>query len=99
MKKTLHILSYGIATMGLAFAAIFQIGVFDNYLLDNGVKIVNNELNYDSWQYWTYKHKIIISVIIILFSLGQYFIVKKKTDCKSDSDYDPDLDYDKDSDN
>ena len=56
MKKALHILSYGIATIGLAFAAIFQIGVFDNYLLDNGIKLVNNELNYDSWQYWTYKH-------------------------------------------
>lgn len=94
MKKALRILSYGIATVGLAFAAIFQIGIFDNYLLDNGVKIVNNELNYDSWQYWTYKHKIIISIIIILLSLGQYFIIKKKTDYTSDTD-----DDDKDSDN
>lgn len=93
MKKALHILSYGIATIGLAFAAIFQIGVFDNYLLDNGVKLVNNELNYDSWQYWTYKHKIIISIVIILFSLGQYFIIKKKTN------YNSDIDDDKDSDN
>lgn len=94
MKKALRILSYGVATVGLAFAAIFQIGIFDNYLLDNGVKIVNNELNYDSWQYWTYKHKIIISIIIILLSLGQYFIIKKKTDYTSDTD-----DDDKDSDN
>lgn len=94
MKKALHILSYGIATIGLAFAAVFQIGVFDNYLLDSGVKIVNNELNYDSWQYWTYKHKIIISIVIILLSLGQYFIIKKKTDYTSDTD-----DDDKDSDN
>lgn len=94
MKKALRILSYGIATIGLAFAAIFQIGIFDNYLLDNGVKIVNNELNYDSWQYWTYKHKIIISIVIILLSLGQYFIIKKKTDYTSDID-----DDDKDSDN
>lgn len=94
MKKALRILSYGIATIGLAFAAIFQIGIFDNYLLDNGVKIVNNELNYDSWQYWTYKHKIIISIVIILLSLGQYFIIKKKTDYTSDIDND-----DKDSDN
>lgn len=94
MKKALCILSYGIATIGLAFAAIFQIGIFDNYLLDNGVKIVNNELNYDSWQYWTYKHKIIISIVIILLSLGQYFIIKKKTDYTSDTD-----DDDKDSDN
>ena len=93
MKKALHILSYGIATIGLAFAAIFQIGVFDNYLLDNGVKLVNNELNYDSWQYWTYKHKIIISIVIILFSLGQYFIIKKKTN------YNSDIDDGKDSDN
>lgn len=93
MKKALRILSYGVATVGLAFAAIFQIGIFDNYLLDNGVKIVNNELNYDSWQYWTYKHKIIISIIIILLSLGQYFIIKKKTD------YTSDIDDDKDSDN
>ena len=99
MKKVLHILSYGIATIGLAFAAIFQIGVFDNYLLDNGVKLVNNELNYDSWQYWTYKHKIIISIVIILFSLGQYFIIKKKTDYTSDIDIDIDIDDDKDSDN
>lgn len=94
MKKALCILSYGIATIGLAFAAIFQIGVFDNYLLDNGVKIVNNELNYDSWQYWTYKHKIIISIVVILLSLGQYLIIKKKTDYASDID-----DDDKDSDN
>lgn len=94
MKKALRILSYGIATIGLAFAAIFQIGIFDNYLLDNGVKIVNNELNYDSWQYWTYKHKIIISIIVILLSLGQYFVIKKKTDYTSDID-----DDDKDSDN
>lgn len=93
MKKALRIISYGIATIGLAFAAVFQIGVFDNYLLDNGVKIVNNELNYDSWQYWTYKHKIIISIVIILFSLGQYFVIKKKTD------YTSDIDDDKDSDN
>lgn len=92
MKKTLRILSYGIATIGLAFAAVFQIGVFDNYLLDNGVKIVNNELNYDSWQYWTYKHKIIISIVIILFSLGQYFILKKKTDHTRDTDDDKDSD-------
>lgn len=94
MKKALRILSYGIATIGLAFAAIFQIGIFDNYLLDNGVKIVNNELNYDSWQYWTYKHKIIISIIVILLSLGQYLIINKKTDYTSDID-----DDDKDSDN
>lgn len=93
MKKVLYILSYVIATIGLAFAAVFQIGVFDNYLLDSGVKIVNNELNYDSWQYWTYKHKIIISIVIILFSLGQYFVIKKKTD------YTSDIDDDKDSDN
>lgn len=86
MKKVLYILSYGIATIGLAFAAIFQIGVFDNYLLDNGVKLVNNELNYDSWQYWTYKHKIIISIVIILFSLGQYFVIKKKTNHNSEID-------------
>lgn len=90
MKKALRILSYGIATIGLAFAAVFQIGVFDNYLLDSGVKIVNNELNYDSWQYWTYKHKIIISIVIILLSLGQYFIIKKKTDHNSDIDDDKD---------
>ena len=93
MKKALRILSYGIATIGLAFAAVFQIGVFDNYLLDNGVKLVNNELNYDSCQYWTYKHKIIISIVIILFSLGQYFIIKKKTN------YNSDIDDGKDSDN
>lgn len=94
MKKALRILSYVIATVGLAFAAIFQIGIFDNYLLDNGVKIVNNELNYDSWQYWTYKHKIIISIVIILLSLGQYFIIKKKTDYTSDIDIDDDKDSD-----